>query len=36
MAGQTKQRVREIYAELKGNPKIRWKDSYKQVLGLKE
>ncbi len=34
-AGQTDLRVREIYAALKDNPKIRWKDSYKEVLRLK-
>lgn len=33
-AGQTDQRVREIYAELKDHLKIRWKESYKQILGL--
>ncbi len=33
-AGQTPQRVREIYAMLKDDPLIRWKDSYKKILGL--
>ena len=33
-AGQTDQRVREIYESLKDRPKIRWKDSYRQVLGI--
>ena len=32
---QTPERMREIYEQLKDYPKIRWKDSYKQALGLK-
>jgi len=35
-AGQTDRRVREIYEALKDHPKVRWKDSYKRVLGLQE
>jgi len=35
-AGQTDQRVREIYAALKDQPKVRWKESYKRALGLRE
>ena len=31
-AGQTDQRVREIYELLKDRPKIRWKDSYRSVI----
>ena len=31
---QTPEQMREIYEQLKGNPKIRWKDSYKKALGL--
>lgn len=34
LAGQTDQRIREIYALLKDNPAIRWKESYKKILGL--
>jgi len=33
--GQTDQRVRAVYAALKDEPKVRWKESYKQVLGLR-
>jgi len=33
--GQTKKRIFEIYNELKDDPKIRWKESFKSVLGLK-
>ena len=33
-AGQTDAKVREIYEALKDNPKIRWKESYKKVIGL--
>ena len=32
--GQTDERIREIYEELKDQPKIRWKESFKAVLGL--
>ena len=32
--GQTDERVRAIYAALKDEPKVRWKESFKQVLGL--
>lgn len=32
--GQADHRIREIYAALKGQPKVRWKESYKAVLGL--
>ena len=34
-AGQTDERTRQIYAELKHHPKVKWKDSIKEVLGLK-
>jgi DNA repair photolyase len=34
-AGQTKERIAEIYASLKGNPKVKWKDSIKKMVGLK-
>jgi len=33
-AGQTDDRVRAIYATLKDKPLVRWKESFKQVLGL--
>ena len=32
--GQTPARIREIYAVLRDHPLVRWKDSYKQALGL--
>jgi len=32
--GQTEKRIREIYEELKDDVKIRWKESFKTVLGL--
>jgi DNA repair photolyase len=32
--GQTDHAVREVYAALRGEPKVRWKESYKQTLGL--
>ena len=32
--GQTDRRVREIYEALKCEPKVKWKESYKRVLGL--
>jgi DNA repair photolyase len=32
--GQTNERIRTIHASLKDEPKIRWKESIKQVLGL--
>jgi uncharacterized Fe-S cluster-containing radical SAM superfamily protein len=32
--GQTDDAVRRVYAALKDEPQARWKDSYKQVLGL--
>jgi len=34
VAGQTDERIREIYNELKDEPKVKWKDSFKEVLGL--
>ena len=34
-AGQTNEKIVAIYAELKGNPKVKWKESIKTVLGLK-
>lgn len=33
-AGQTDEEVWAVYELLKGNPKVRWKESYKAVLGL--
>ena len=33
-AGQTDERIKAIYNALKTNPKIRWKDSIKKVIGL--
>lgn len=35
-AGQTDERIRAIYRGLKDHPKIRWKESYKRILGLEE
>lgn len=32
--GQTDERIREIYEALKDEPKVRWKESYKAVLGI--
>ena len=34
-AGQTDERITEIYAQLKKHPKAKWKDSIKKVVGLK-
>ena len=34
-AGQTDERIIEIYAQLKKHPKAKWKDSIKKVIGLK-
>jgi len=34
--GQTKDNMRAIYEALKDHPLVRWKDSYKQMLGLSE
>ena len=31
---QTDEKVREVYAALRGDPLVRWKESYKKVLGL--
>jgi len=33
--GQSDDRIREIYSRLKDNPLIRWKESIKEVVGLK-
>jgi len=33
-AGQTDERIREIYADLKDHSQIRWKDSFKSVVGV--
>jgi len=33
-AGQTDEAVQRIYAALRDEPKVRWKESYKKVLGL--
>jgi len=33
---QTDEQVKKLYEALKGNPKVRWKDSIKKVLGLPE
>jgi DNA repair photolyase len=32
--GQTDEAVRHVYAQLRDHPLVRWKESYKQVLGL--
>lgn len=32
--GQTDEQIREIYRALRDNPKIRWKESVKKVVGL--
>ena len=34
MEGQTDEKIKEIYAALKDEPLVRWKESYKMVLGL--
>ena len=34
-AGQTDASIRRIYGQLKDEPKVRWKESFKKVLGLK-
>ena len=34
-AGQTDEKIREIYEALKDHPFVKWKESYKEVLGLK-
>ena len=34
-AGQTDEKIAEIYAQLKQHPKVKWKDSIKKVVGLK-
>ncbi len=34
-AGQTHTRIHEIYEALRHEPKVRWKESYKAILGLK-
>lgn len=33
-AGQTDERIREIYLQLQGHPKVRWKESIKKVVGI--
>jgi DNA repair photolyase len=33
-AGQTDERIHKIYEALKNEPKVRWKESFKKVLGL--
>lgn len=33
-AGQTDEKIREVYEALKGEPKVRWKDSVKRVVGI--
>jgi len=33
-AGQTPERMREVYEALKANPQVRWKDSYQKALGI--
>jgi len=32
--GQTDERVRKIYSDLKDEPKVKWKESFKEILGL--
>lgn len=34
VAGQTDERIHEIYEALKDEPKVKWKESFKEVLGL--
>jgi hypothetical protein len=34
MATQTDDRIRELYAKLKDDPKIKWKESIKKVVGI--
>jgi len=33
-AGQTNEAVCGVFSELEAEPKLRWKESYKEVLGL--
>lgn len=33
-AGQTPERMREVYKALRSHPQVRWKDSYQRVLGI--
>lgn len=33
-AWQTRERMREVFESLKGNPQVRWKDSYQKALGI--
>ena len=33
-ARQTPEAARAVYEALKGNPKVRWKDSYQAMLGI--
>ena len=35
-AGQTDEKITAIYNRLKGNPVVRWKDSIKKVVGIKQ
>ena len=34
--GQTDEQVRRVYELLKDQPKVRWKESYCSVLGIKQ
>jgi DNA repair photolyase len=34
VAGQTDEEIKKVYLALKDNPKVRWKESIKQVVGL--
>ena len=33
-SGQTDDAIRLLYSDLKSEPKVRWKESYKSVIGL--
>ena len=32
--GQTESNIKSIYGILKDNPKVKWKESFKEILGL--
>lgn len=34
VAGQAFEKINQLYTDLKGEPKVRWKESYKSVLGM--
>jgi hypothetical protein len=35
-SGQTKERIKVLYEVLRNNPKIKWKGSIKDILGIKK